>query len=445
MSDSEQPDVRACSGRQVGKACPHCEELLAADAPVVVCPSCLAPQHAGCWQSGGGCASYFCSPETRRASAGAADITISLSEIEAADAAPLRAHATMRRRPPAPIASRVDPVATTALAMGALSLVPLVGLLACPFAVLAATVSCGRIGAVRELSGLRRALAGLLLGLIGFGGHGVWLYVRQLERDPSRGLDSPFLTARELPEPPPASELARIRPVVRHAMKANVYIRGRYGLTVWTGSGIVVATRGDRVRVLTNRHVADGPSGGDGALEIQTCFGARTRAKVLWRSDHVDAALLEADIPGAEDDLEVARAASRELPQIGGRVFAIGNPHNLTWSYSEGVVSSLRRHKVGDGEVIYIQHQTPINSGNSGGALYDERGCLVGMNSWKIDQAVGEGLSFAIAVDSLLERKGDLIAIGRPAAKAVRAKSGDGPPQLEPETTGPSKQEDRRP
>ncbi len=89
--------------------------------------------------------------------------------------------------------------------------------------------------------------------------------------------------------------------------------------------------------------------------------------------------------------------------KVGASVFAIGNPHNLGWSHTQGVISQLRTQHIDSRQVRVIQTQAAINPGNSGGGLYDQEGYLLGINSWTADKSVSEGLGFAIALDSLLE------------------------------------------
>jgi serine protease Do len=88
---------------------------------------------------------------------------------------------------------------------------------------------------------------------------------------------------------------------------------------------------------------------------------------------------------------------------VGASVFAIGNPQNLGWSHTQGVISQLRTQEIESRKVRVIQTQAAINPGNSGGGLYDQQGYLLAINSWGADKSISEGLGFAIALDSLLE------------------------------------------
>jgi len=88
---------------------------------------------------------------------------------------------------------------------------------------------------------------------------------------------------------------------------------------------------------------------------------------------------------------------------MGQRVFAIGNPVGLNWTYTEGVVSALRKNSFGTRDLTVVQIQTPLNHGNSGGGLYDLEGYLIGVNTWIYAKTVTEGLNFSIAIDEFFQ------------------------------------------
>ena len=89
--------------------------------------------------------------------------------------------------------------------------------------------------------------------------------------------------------------------------------------------------------------------------------------------------------------------------KVGETVFAIGNPHQLGWTQTQGVISQFRTRTIGDRRVRVIQTQTPINHGNSGGGLYDQEGYCIGINTWTADKRETEGIGFAIALDALFD------------------------------------------
>ena len=88
---------------------------------------------------------------------------------------------------------------------------------------------------------------------------------------------------------------------------------------------------------------------------------------------------------------------------IGDKVYAIGHPGGLPWTFSEGIINQIREKKVWDYPgseyehvATLIQTQTPINPGNSGGPLFSENGNLIGINTLK---GPGENINFAVAVE----------------------------------------------
>ncbi len=85
---------------------------------------------------------------------------------------------------------------------------------------------------------------------------------------------------------------------------------------------------------------------------------------------------------------------------VGEKVYTIGNPSGLTATLSEGIVSGLRTQR----GVRYVQTSAPISPGSSGGGLFDERGNLLGITSFKIEDA--ENLNFAIAAEDYWRKAG---------------------------------------
>jgi serine protease Do len=102
---------------------------------------------------------------------------------------------------------------------------------------------------------------------------------------------------------------------------------------------------------------------------------------------------------------ELLAAAWDAAPNVhvGDEVFAIGSPHGLGWTYTEGRVSQIRRQRKKNSDYGVIQTSAAINPGNSGGGLFDEKGRLVGINTWTQDKRVAEGLGFAIVFHTLYE------------------------------------------
>ena len=167
-----------------------------------------------------------------------------------------------------------------------------------------------------------------------------------------------------------------------------------------TGSGVIVDPEG---YIMTNAHVVEGavrikvlvpdgpPSNGNGIPKARTSriLGAR----ILGIDSESDLALLKVDQRG----LPVLRFADSDKIQQGDLVFAIGSPLGLRNSASMGVVSAPGRAINAENPIPYIQTDAAINPGDSGGALVDTQGLLIGMNTLIVSQSGGnEGIGFAI-------------------------------------------------
>jgi len=153
------------------------------------------------------------------------------------------------------------------------------------------------------------------------------------------------------------------------------------------GSGFAISSRG---HILTNHHVIR--SGSDVTVRLPS--DEKYAARVISNSDQSDIALLKIDKTGLPY-LAIRKSISEKI--VGKEVFAIGNPGGLQFSITRGIISQVRTFQ----DVKYIQTDTPINPGNSGGPLIDQRGNVVGMNTFK--RAHSSGLNFAISSDYLFK------------------------------------------
>ena len=161
------------------------------------------------------------------------------------------------------------------------------------------------------------------------------------------------------------------------------------------GSGVIISEDG---YILTNNHVISGGSG-DPADEITVHLndGSEVEATVVGRDDRTDVALLKIEREG----LPSIRRADSERLQVGDIVFAIGNPLGVGLTSTMGIVSATKRSNLGllgnQGYENFIQTDAAINRGNSGGALVDAKGRLVGINTAIFSQTGGNiGIGFAI-------------------------------------------------
>ena len=156
------------------------------------------------------------------------------------------------------------------------------------------------------------------------------------------------------------------------------------------GSGVIV--RPDGV-IVTNNHVIQGGQTFKVVLADRREFNAR----VMLADERVDLAVLKIEV-GSERLPTLPLADTRNL-QVGDLVLAIGNPFGLSQTVTSGIVSALSRTEVGS-DAYFIQTDAPINRGNSGGALVNMSGQLVGINSAIFSQTGDSaGIGFAIPAD----------------------------------------------
>ncbi|PCJ24753.1 MAG: serine endoprotease DegQ [SAR86 cluster bacterium] len=173
-----------------------------------------------------------------------------------------------------------------------------------------------------------------------------------------------------------------------------------------SGSGVIVDARDGLI--VTNHHVVEGAS----TIMVQLSDGRSMQAKLLGSDDGTDIALLQ--IEG--DDLSEIKFADVSSVQVGDYVVAIGNPFGIGQSVTSGIVSALGRSGISnDRYEDFIQTDAAINLGNSGGALVDMEGNLIGINTAIISGNGGSnGIGFAVpgnmvfAVIEHLKRDGEV-------------------------------------
>ena len=169
------------------------------------------------------------------------------------------------------------------------------------------------------------------------------------------------------------------------------------------GSGVVIAEGG---YVLTNNHVIEQGS----SFQVLMPNGDKADATLIGADSSTDLAILKVnDAALAKTLVPVDLGSSKDLV-VGETAIAIGNPGGevLANTVTSGIVSALEREVDGDNttrDIKYIQHDAPINAGNSGGGLFDVSGRLIGINTLKyagsqFDGVSFEGLGFAIPIDT---------------------------------------------
>ena len=170
------------------------------------------------------------------------------------------------------------------------------------------------------------------------------------------------------------------------------------------GSGVIVSAQGQGY-VLTNNHVIAH------AADIQVLLydGRIAKATLVGADEETDLAVLRIDA----SNLPVIHMATRVALRAGDVVLAIGNPLGLNQTVTMGIVSAVGRQLNIASAEDFIQTDAAINLGNSGGALINTKGELVGINTLLIGKAAGaEGIGFAIPVATARKVLDQLITTG---------------------------------
>ena len=159
------------------------------------------------------------------------------------------------------------------------------------------------------------------------------------------------------------------------------------------GSGVIMSKDG---YILTNKHVIQNADQIVVALQNGNIF----EASLVGSDNLTDLAVLKIRV----NNLSTIPQNSNRQAHVGDVVLAIGNPYNLGQSVSQGIISAVGRNAVGDsvGRQNFIQTDASINRGNSGGALINSAGELVGISTLSIGKTaneIAEGLNFAIPMD----------------------------------------------
>ncbi|HHH13840.1 MAG TPA: trypsin-like serine protease [Thiolapillus brandeum] len=170
------------------------------------------------------------------------------------------------------------------------------------------------------------------------------------------------------------------------------------------GSGVVVDRNG---YIITNHHVIEGAD----EIFIGTEDQAPVRARVVGTDPDTDLAVIQA----AGKDLPPARLGDSSRQRVGDVVLAIGNPFGVGKTVTQGIISAMDRQQLG--LAIYedfIQTDAAINQGNSGGALINARGEVIGINTAILSSSGGShGIGFAIPINLARQVMQQIIDHGR--------------------------------
>lgn len=204
-------------------------------------------------------------------------------------------------------------------------------------------------------------------------------------------------TSRELKSPRPFSDDPVFRQFFGDALE------GAPRRATSLGSGVIVSPSG---YVLTNNHVVEGMD----EIDVALSDGKNFTARIVGTDPETDLAVLKLDAEG----LPAITLGNAELVQVGDVVLAIGNPFGVGQTVTMGIVSALGRS--GLGITTYenlIQTDAAINRGNSGGALVNASGELIGVNTAILSPSGGSlGIGFAVPVSTARGVMEQIIATG---------------------------------
>ena len=163
---------------------------------------------------------------------------------------------------------------------------------------------------------------------------------------------------------------------------------------IGTGSGVIISEDG---YIVTNNHVIND------ATELEVTLNNKKvyKAKLVGTDAKMDIALLKID---ADTKLPYATFADSDQVKVGEWVLAVGNPYNLTSTVTAGIVSAKARNLDTNGIQSFIQTDAAVNPGNSGGALVNNNGELIGINTM-ISSQTGSYVGYSFAVPSNITRK----------------------------------------
>ncbi len=189
-----------------------------------------------------------------------------------------------------------------------------------------------------------------------------------------------------------------------------------------SGTGFIISEDG---YILTNYHVIELAAQNSKDVDVMLHDGTRYTASIVGYEKYNDIAVLKIDASG----LNPVRFGNSDSISVGELVYAVGNPlGELDFSMSTGHVSALDRAITSDESGIAInmfQIDAAVNSGNSGGPVYNSAGEVIGIVTAKYADTGVEGLGFAIPINDAVKIKDDLITKGYVTGKAYMGVSID--------------------
>ena len=272
------------------------------------------------------------------------------------------------------------------------------------------------------------------------GGLGTFLFARNAKAESAAsgavGYDAVYSTDNPIPE-----IAANVRPsvvqVIESAETWSSTTRETSKQEIGYGSGTYIraASEGDGGYILTNNHVVED---GD-TYKIVWLDGTEMDCTLVGTDDGTDIAILKFD-KKAPSDAQPVTMGDSDLLQIGELAIVIGNPgagdYVLYGTVTSGIISGLERKEISAGNftrsVSVIQTDAAINAGNSGGALLNAKGELVGIPTLKMsysNSSVYEGLGFCVPINSIKSLIDEIIKTGKVSRPmlGVSVADSDGP------------------
>ena len=194
----------------------------------------------------------------------------------------------------------------------------------------------------------------------------------------------------------------------------SIFGRGGTSTATASGSGIIISEDG---YILTNNHVVSSSTSESSsyyqiseATKVSvTLFNDETEyeAKIVGQDEQTDLAVIKIEKNG----LTKAEFADSDDVKVGEFAMAVGNPVNMTSTVTTGIVSAVNRKITDSDGKTYkcIQTDAAINSGNSGGALVNSEGKVIGINTLKLSGTGIEGIGFAIPINATTDITSQLI------------------------------------
>lgn len=202
---------------------------------------------------------------------------------------------------------------------------------------------------------------------------------------------------------------------VEYTVTSN-FMQGMSQLAQAQGSGIIISKDG---YILTNNHIINST---DSSTYYEVSKATKVyvylynnstpyEAKIIGTDEQTDLAVIKIE----KDDLTPAELGDSNSVKIGEFAMAIGNPLGMQSSVTSGIISAVNRTVTGENGTTYklIQTDAAINSGNSGGALVNSEGKVIGINTLKLSGTGIEGMGFAIPINDTIDIYKQLIEHGK--------------------------------